>query len=222
MCATIQSGCQDTEICHCPKLFTWCSGLLGNQQLNRPQLSMLQATKQILPTKPEEQCCYHLPSKAPVSSTSCPAPCCLNREYTTWMWRGDKPTRATSNLIMSQAKTSCRFDWPPLQLWWCPQTRTLQLLHSTSYNWNHNLPPNCSARNGPALLLRFINCLNSPETVNSECKTTKIKHFDALSVSILCLMFHLMRWHQMFWSVFSPYKCIIVGFPLKVFAASCD
>lgn len=120
--------------------------------------------------------------------------------------------RATSNLIMGQPKTPCRFDWPPLQLWWCPQTWTLQLLDFTSYNWNHNLPSNGSVRSGPALL-RFRNCLNSPEMVNSECKTTKIKYCDALSISILCLMFHLMRWHQMFWSVLSPYKCIIVGFP---------
>lgn len=107
------------------------------------------------------------PSKAPVSSTSCPAPCCLNREFTPGVWRGDKPMRATSNLIMWQPKTYHRLDWPHLQLWWCPQTQTLQLLHSTSYNWNHNLTPK-SVRNGPALLLKFINCLNPPEMENSE------------------------------------------------------
>lgn len=123
--------------------------------------------------------------------------------------------RATSNLIICQPKTSCRLDWPPLQLWWCPQTQTLKLLHSTSYNWNHNLTPNDSVRNGPALLPRFLKCLNPPEMVNSKCTTTKIKYFDVLSVSILCLMFHLMRWLQVFWSVLSPYKCIIVRFTPK-------
>lgn len=83
------------------------------------------------------QCLRSFPSKAPVSSTICPAPCCCNREHTWGRWR-NKPATATSNLIMGQPKTPCSVGWL-LTLSWCPETWTLQLLHSTSYNQNHNL-----------------------------------------------------------------------------------
>lgn len=161
------------KTCQCPKWFTWCNRLLGNQHLHRPELCTLAWC--LGPSKGTNTAhkawgimLLSPPSKAPVSGTSCPALCCLNREFTPVMWRGDEPMKATSNLIMWQPKTSYRLDWPHLQLWWCRQTQTLQLPHSTSYNWNHNLIPK-SVTNGPALLLKFINCLNPPEMENSEC-----------------------------------------------------
>lgn len=212
------------KTCQCPK---WCNGLLGNQQLHRPELCALawclgpsnktntahKAWGIVLLSAPQQSSCkqHQLPSSLLPEQGI----------HTRNVERRQTNKGNLKNLIMCQPKTSCRLDWPPFQLWWCPQAQTLQLLLSTSYNWNHNLTAMDSDRNGPALLLRFINCLNPPETVNSECKTAKIKHFDVLWVSILCLTFHLMRWHQMFWSVLSPYKWIIVRFPSEVFAASC-
>lgn len=101
-----------------------------------------------------------------------------------------------------------------LQLSWCPETRTLVLLHSISYHWKHNLisviltvKQSNNIRNEPVLLFRLINCLKPPETVNFERELgNKDKALWCAFSKFLCLKFHLTSWQQMLWNVPCPYK----------------
>lgn len=93
----------------CPRLLHGVVGFLAHQQLHRlEQSSHLpcawdRTTKVTLPTKPEQLWCYHLPSKVPVSGTSCPPPCCLNMECVLGTWR-----RQTNNSNLKLHYTSAR------------------------------------------------------------------------------------------------------------------